>query len=80
MTSEDKVWLERVVKRVMTAEDGEIESMAFVVKTKRGIVESIETDYSRHDMADKLLFAGVIQMDAMRQSLEEDEENEEEIE
>lgn len=74
MTKEDRTWLERIVKRVMTAEDGEIESMAFVVKTKRGIVERVETNYSRHAMADKILFAGVMQMDATRQSIEEDEE------
>lgn len=59
-------WLEKVARRVMTAKDGEIKSMAFALTTTDGTIETI---YSTDSMSDKILIAGTIQMDAMWQSI-----------
>lgn len=66
-------WLEKVARRVMTAKDGEIKSMAFALITTDGTIETI---YSTGSMSDKILIAGTIQMDAMWQSITVNSEEE----
>lgn len=74
MTKE--AWLEKIAKRVLTAKPNEIKAMAFVISTE----DSIETIYATDSMYDKLVFAGIIQQDAMLQAISASAENDEEEE